>query len=105
MIHKSESTSGCGRRRAGSAAPTFGEVIRRRRLARVAQTAQLQGESAGALIPLAGRMPEDLPAIVRARPRGLAALLREASGPTSKQLETLVQHARRLNAGNRRLRS
>ena len=138
MILRSGDTRKRRRQRASSAAPTFGEVVRRRRLARglslrrlahllgvsptylslvergkaapptaarVARMAQLLDESADALIALAGRMPEDLPAIIRARPREMAALLREASGLTSEQLEMLVQHARRLNAGNRRSRS
>lgn len=69
---------------------------------RVERMAQLLDEPADALIALAGRMPQDLPAIIRSQPLELAAFLREARGLTREQLRGLVEQAKRLNAENRR---
>ena len=69
---------------------------------RVARMAQLLDEPPDALIALAGRMPQDLPAIIRARPLELAAFLREARGLTREQLRGLVEQAKRLSAENGR---
>lgn len=69
---------------------------------RVERMAQLLDEPADALIALAGRMPQDLPAIIRSQPLELAAFLREARGLTRAQLREFVEQAKRLNAENRR---
>lgn len=69
---------------------------------RAERMAVILGESADALIALAGRMPHDLSGIICERPLELAAFLRESSGLTREQLQSLVEQARRLNESNRR---
>ena len=56
--------------------------------------AELLGENADARFALAGRMPADLPDIIRSRPVQMPALLREASGLTAEQLRKLIEQAR-----------
>lgn len=69
---------------------------------RAERMAVILGESADALIALAGRMPHDLSGIICERPLELAAFLRESSGLTREQLQSLVEQARRLSESNRR---
>lgn len=68
---------------------------------RAERMAVILGESADALIALAGRLPHDLSGIICERPLELAAFLRESSGLTREQLQSLVDHARRLRESNR----
>jgi hypothetical protein len=54
------------------------------------------GENADELTALAGRVPDDLPAIIQQQPTPIAEFLREASGLTPEQLRELTVQARRL---------
>lgn len=49
------------------------------------------------LIALAGRVPEDLPNIIRERPAEMAAIIRAAGELTTPQLEKLTKQAERLS--------
>jgi len=64
---------------------------------RVQRMAEILGESADVLAALAGRVPEDLPAIIRSRPIEMATFLREARRLTPEQLQHLIDQARRLS--------
>jgi transcriptional regulator with XRE-family HTH domain len=66
---------------------------------RVKRMADLLGENSDEWIALAGRVPEDVPAIFQRRPTEMATLLREASGLTSDQLRQVTEQIRRLRAG------
>lgn len=63
---------------------------------RVKRMAEVLGENPDGLIALAGRVPEDLPKIIREQPQEMATFLREASGLTAEQLKQLTEEARRL---------
>jgi len=65
---------------------------------RVKRMADLLGENSDEWIALAGRVPEDVPAIFQRRPTEMATLLREASGLTSDQLRQVTEQIRRLRA-------
>jgi hypothetical protein len=54
------------------------------------------GENADELTTLAGRVPDDLPTILRKQPASLVAFIREVSDLTPQQLELLAEQARRL---------
>ena len=109
MIHTSGDTRHCRRQRAGSAVPTFGEAVRRRRLAR--------GLSLQRLVQLLGASPTCLSLVERGKaappPAACVARMARLLGESADALialagymsKNLVQHARRLNAGNRRFRS
>jgi transcriptional regulator with XRE-family HTH domain len=62
---------------------------------RVTRIAELLEESADELVALAGRVPDDLPGIIRNQPTHMPELLREASGLTADQLRRLVEQARK----------
>src|SRR5215475_8883771 len=53
---------------------------------RVQRMAELLGENADEWIALAGRVPQDLPAIIQQQPTEMPELLREAKGLTAEQL-------------------
>jgi transcriptional regulator with XRE-family HTH domain len=63
---------------------------------RVHKMANLLGASADEWTALAGRVPEDLPAIIQKQPTAMPELLREASGLTADQLRFLSEQARKL---------
>lgn len=63
---------------------------------RVKTMAELLGANADEWIALAGRLPEDLPGIIRKQPTAMPELLREASGLTPEQLQKLLQSARKM---------
>ena len=63
---------------------------------RVKRMAELLGENADEWIALAGRVPEDLPEIIRSHPREIPELLREAGGLTAQQLRRLREAARKM---------
>ena len=62
---------------------------------RVRKMAEVLGENPDEFIALAGRVPEDLPGIIREQPREMATFLREASGLTADQLRKLTARARK----------
>jgi TP901 family phage tail tape measure protein len=64
---------------------------------RVKTMATLLGANADEWTALAGRVPEDLPAIIQKQPTAMPELLREASGLTADQLRFLCEQARKLN--------
>ena len=63
---------------------------------RVHTMANLLGANADEWTALAGRVPEDLPAIIQKEPTAMPELLREASGLTADQLRYLREQARKL---------
>lgn len=63
---------------------------------RMRAIAKLLGEHADEWIALAGRVPEDLPEIIKKQPMHIPELLREANGLTPEQLQKLLQQARKL---------
>lgn len=63
---------------------------------RVTRIAELLEENADEWIALAGRVPDDLPAIIQKQPTKIPELLREANGLTAEQLQKLTQQARKL---------
>ncbi|HZZ77100.1 MAG TPA: helix-turn-helix transcriptional regulator [Gemmataceae bacterium] len=63
---------------------------------RVRRMAEILGENADELTALAGRVPDDLPAIIQKHPKPIAEFLRAASGLTAEQLRELTAQARRL---------
>jgi transcriptional regulator with XRE-family HTH domain len=63
---------------------------------RVKTMATLLGANADEWTALAGRVPEDLPAIIQKQPTAMPELLREASGLTADQLRFLREQARKL---------
>ena len=65
---------------------------------RVGRIAELLGENADVLIAMAGRLPDDLPTIIRKQPERMPELLREANGLTAEQLLRLTKQARRLKS-------
>ena len=67
---------------------------------RVRKMAEVLGENPDEFIALAGRVPEDLPGIIREQPREMATFLREASGLTADQLRKLTARARKFKDKN-----
>lgn len=63
---------------------------------RVKRMAELLGENSDEWIALAGRVPDDLPEIIRKQPIEIPELLREASGLTAEQLRKLREQAKKL---------
>lgn len=63
---------------------------------RVTRIAELLEENADEWIALAGRIPDDLPAIIHQQPTKIPELLREANGLTAEQLQKLILQARKL---------
>lgn len=63
---------------------------------RVRRMAEILGENADDLTALAGRVPDDLPAIIQEQPSPIAEFLRAARGLTPEQLRELTAQARRL---------
>jgi HTH-type transcriptional regulator, competence development regulator len=63
---------------------------------RVQRMAELLGENADEWIALAGRVPEDLPGIIKNQPTAMPELLRAADGLTPDQLRKLMDLVRRL---------
>lgn len=62
--------------------------------------AELLGENADELTALAGRVPDDLPEILRKQPARLAAFPREVSDLTPEQLNQLSEQARRFKSND-----
>jgi transcriptional regulator with XRE-family HTH domain len=71
---------------------------------RVRRMAEILEENADELTALAGRVPEDLPGILRKQPARLAAFMREVSDLTPEQLTVLSEEARRLKGSGTRQR-
>jgi HTH-type transcriptional regulator, competence development regulator len=67
---------------------------------RVQRMAEILGENADDLVALAGRVPKDLPKIIREQPQEMATFLREASGLSAEQIQQLISHARKLKGGD-----
>lgn len=63
---------------------------------RVKEMAELLDEHPDELIALAGRVPEDLSAIIQKQPTRIPELIREAGGLSEDQLEQLTKEVRRL---------
>jgi transcriptional regulator with XRE-family HTH domain len=63
---------------------------------RVKRMADLLGENSDEWIALAGRVPEDVPGIIRQQPTEMPQLLREASGLSADQLRKLREQIRKL---------
>jgi len=63
---------------------------------RVKRMADLLGENSDEWIALAGRVPEDVPGIIRQQPTEMPQLLREASGMTADQLRQLREQIRKI---------
>ncbi len=63
---------------------------------RVKRMAELLGENSDEWTGLAGRVPDDLSAIIRKEPTHIPELLREASGLTGEQLCILREQAKKL---------
>src|SRR5438128_1251926 len=63
---------------------------------RVRRMAEVLGENVDELSALAGRVPEDLPAIIRRNPTPIAEFLRAACDLTADQVRHLTAQARRL---------
>lgn len=63
---------------------------------RVRRMAELLGANADEWSALAGRVPEDLPGIIKKQPTQLPELLREASGLSPDQLRRLTERIRRM---------
>ncbi|GIW90228.1 MAG: transcriptional regulator [Pirellulaceae bacterium] len=63
---------------------------------RVKRMAELLGENPDEWIALAGRVPEDLPAIIQEEPTAFPELLREARGLTAEQLRRLCEEVKRM---------
>jgi transcriptional regulator with XRE-family HTH domain len=63
---------------------------------RVKHMAELFGENPDAWIALAGRVPEDLPAIIQEEPIEVPDLLRAVKGLTAEQLRKLRADAERM---------
>lgn len=63
---------------------------------RVQRMAELLGENADEWIALAGRVPEDLPAIIQKQPTEVPDLLRAVKGLTAEQLRKLREDAERM---------
>lgn len=64
------------------------------RLAR--RAAELLGENADEMIARTGRVPDDLPTIIRSEPEAMPELLRAAQGLTAEKLRRLAEEARRM---------
>jgi transcriptional regulator with XRE-family HTH domain len=69
---------------------------------RVRRIAEILDENADELTALAGRVPDDLPRILRKQPASLTAFLREVSDLTPAQLEILTERARQLKGASRK---
>ncbi len=67
---------------------------------RVKQMAELLGANPDEWIALAGRVPDDLEAIIHEEPVEFPELLREASGLTAEQIRKLRDQARKLKGGH-----
>jgi transcriptional regulator with XRE-family HTH domain len=63
---------------------------------RVRRIAELLSENQDEWIALAGRVPEDLPAIIQNQPTEMPELLREASGLTAEQLRKVREQIKKL---------
>ena len=68
---------------------------------RVRRMAEILGENADELTALAGRVPDDLPAIIQQQPTLIAEFLREASGLTPDEIRLLTEEARKLKTQTR----
>ncbi len=64
---------------------------------RIRRMAEILGEDADRLIALAGRVPDDLPEIIRQNTAaGMPEMLREANGLTAEEFRRLVEQIRRM---------
>jgi transcriptional regulator with XRE-family HTH domain len=68
---------------------------------RVRKMAEVLGENPDEWIVLAGRVPEDLPGIVRTEPTEMPELLRAAKGLSAERLRELAEQARRMKKEDR----
>ena len=66
---------------------------------RVKRMAELLGESTDEWIALAGRVPEDLPEIIRKQPTGVPDLLRAVRGLNADQLRKIARERRAYEEG------
>lgn len=73
-----------------------GKVERPPTAERVRRMAELLDEDVDEFIALAGRVPEDLPDIIRSEPGLMPDLLRGAKGLSKKQLEEVLEQMRRM---------
>jgi transcriptional regulator with XRE-family HTH domain len=63
---------------------------------RIKRIAELLGENPDEWIALAGRVPEDVPAIIHQQPTEMPQLLRDASGLTAVQLRQIREQIRKM---------
>ena len=75
----------------------LGKVERPPTAERLHRMAELLGEDTDAFITLAGRVPADLPDMIRSKPN-MPALLRSANGLSAEQLRQLVDQANQMKA-------
>jgi transcriptional regulator with XRE-family HTH domain len=68
---------------------------------RVKRMAELLNANPDEWSALAGRVPEDLPEIIKNRPTEMPDLLRDVSGFSSEQLRRLREHVRRMKERDR----
>jgi transcriptional regulator with XRE-family HTH domain len=85
------------------ATPTYQSKIERDELPppaeeKVRAMARVLGEDEERLLALAGRVPSDLPDIIKERPEQMAALLRKARELPSEAVEKLLKQADKLKA-------
>lgn len=86
--------------------PTYLSLIETGRLERpptaerVRRMAEMLDESPDEFIALAGRVPEDLPDIIRSEPKRMPQLLRATVGLTPEQLKKIINQAQRMQAGD-----
>lgn len=68
---------------------------------RVKRMAELLGENPDEWIALAGRVPEDLPAIIQKEPTEVPDLLRAVKGLTADQVRELRRNAEKMKEGEK----
>ncbi len=76
------------------------KVVRPPTAERVKKMAEVLGENPDRWIASAGRMPDDLTAIIQRTPEAMPDLIRAASGLTDEQIRALAKRARRMTNGS-----
>lgn len=66
----------------------------------IKEMARILRQNEDALITLAGKIPSDLPDIIKQKPREMALMLRTATRLTSEQLQEITDHIANLSEKN-----